>query len=312
LYGTVEWYLKQTDDILISPPYLGAIGEGGDQWVNGASMENKGVEFTLGYRGKTVFGLNYDIVGNISGYRNKVTELPESVVNNYGGNGTTDNILGRPVDSYYGYVANGLFRTQDEVDNYVSQTGMGVGRIRYANIYDDGVINELDRSWIGNPHPDFEYGLNINLEYKGFDLSAFFQGLYGNTVINNTKMFTDFWAVTELNMNKGIRLLETYDPITNPNSEIPMISLTDDNNEKRFSSYYVENGSYLKLRNIQIGYTLPVGALRAMPLQKLHFYVSGQNLFTLKSKNFTGLDPENPNLAYPISTTFTFGLNVSF
>jgi TonB-linked SusC/RagA family outer membrane protein len=312
LYGTIEWYLKQTDDILIKPPYLGAIGEGGDQWVNGASMENRGIEFTLGYRNKTAFGLNYDIVGNISGYRNKITKLPESVVNSYGGNGTTDNILGRPIDSYYGYVANGLFRTQDDIDSYVAQTGMGVGRIRYANLFDDGVINENDRTWIGNPHPDFEFGLNIYLEYKGFDLNMFLQGVCGNMVINDTKQFTDFWAVAELNMNKGTRLLDAFDPVSNPNSDIPMISLTDDNNEKRFSSYYVESGSYLKLRNMQIGYSLPTALIQKAKLDKVRLYLSGQNLFTLKSANFTGLDPENPNLAYPISTTFTLGINVSF
>ncbi len=311
LYGTFEWYLKDTKDILIVPPYLGAIGEGGEQWQNGASMENKGLELTLGYRNKTSFGLKYDVVGNISGYKNKVTYLPESVVLSYGGT-ATDNILGRPINSYYGYVADGLFRTQDDVDNYISQSGKNIGRIRYANIVNDGVIDNSDRTWIGSPHPDFEFGLNIDLEYKGFDLNAFFQGLYGNTVINNTKQFTDFWAVAELNMNKGTRLLNAFDPVNNPNSDIPMISLTDDNNEKRFSSYYVESGSYMKLRNLQIGYSLPQKMIQKAKLEKLRFYVSGQNLFTLKSKKFTGLDPENPNLSYPISTTFTFGLNVAF
>lgn len=312
LYGTFEYYIKQTDNILISPPYLGAIGEGGSQWVNGASMENKGFEFTLGYRNRTAFGLNYDITGNISGYRNKVTKLPESVVNNYGGNGTTDNILGRPINSYYGYKADGIFKTQEEVDNHPSQTGAGVGRIRYANLNDDNIINENDRTWIGSPHPDFEYGLSFYLEYKGLDLNMFWQGLKGNKVINNTKMFTDFWAVTELNMNKGTRLLDAFDPVSNPNSNIPMISLMDDNNEKRFSSYYVEDGSFLKLRNVQIGYSLPNALIKKANLDKVRFYVSGQNLLTLKSKNFSGLDPENPNLAYPISTTLTFGLNLSF
>jgi TonB-linked SusC/RagA family outer membrane protein len=261
LYGTLEYYLKQTNDILIKPPYLGAIGEGGYQWQNGASMENRGMELTLGYRNKTAFGLNYDIAGNLSGYRNKITKLPESVVNSYGGNGTTDNILYRPIDSWYGHVADGLFRTQDEVDNYAAQTGSGIGRIRYANILDDNVINENDRTWIGSPHPDFEYGLNLSLEYRGFDMNLFLQGIYGNLIINNTKQFTDFWAVAELNMNKGVRLLEAFDPVKNPGSNIPMISLTDDNNEKRFSSYYVESGSYMKLRNAQIGYSLPAKEL---------------------------------------------------
>lgn len=311
LYGSFEWYFKQTEDILVKPPYLGAIGEGGDHWLNGASMENKGIELSLGYKGKTSFGLNYDVTGNISGYRNKITKLPESVVNNYGGNGTTDNILGKPINSFYGYVADGLFQTQEEVDNYADQTGKGIGRIRYKNMNDDNVIDEKDRTWIGNPHPDFEYGLNIVLDWKGFDLTAFFQGVVGNDINNTVKRFTDFWAVDELGSNKGTRVLDAWTP-TNTGSDIPALSFSDLNNEKRFSSYYIESGSYLKLRNLQIGFTLPASVSRKIKLDKTRFYVSGQNLMTLKSKNFTGLDPENPNLGYPISTTFTVGLNVGF
>lgn len=311
MYGSFEWYFKQTEDILVKPPYLGAIGEGGDHWVNGASMENKGIEFSLGYRGRTSFGLNYDVTGNISGYRNKITKLPESVVNNYGGNGTTDNILGKPINSFYGYVADGLFQSQEEVDNHAAQTGKDIGRIRYKNLNDDNVIDEKDRTWIGNPHPDFEYGLNIVLDWKGFDLTAFFQGVVGNDINNTVKRFTDFWAVDELGSNKGTRVLDAWSP-TNTTSNIPALSFSDLNNEKRFSSYYIESGSYLKLRNLQIGYTLPASVSRKIKLDKTRFYVSGQNLMTLKSKNFTGLDPENPNLGYPISTTFTVGLNVGF
>lgn len=311
LYGSIEYYIKSTKDILIKPPYLGAIGEGGDRWVNGASMQNKGWEISLGYRGTTSFGLNYDIAGNISGYKNKITKLPADVINSYGGNGTTDNILGRPIDSFYGYVADGLFRTQDEVDFSADQTGKGLGRIRYKDLNGDNVIDEKDRTWIGNPHPDFEYGLNIGLEWKGFDFMAFFQGVYGNKVINNVKKYTDFWSVAELGMNKGTRLLDAWS-IENTSSNIPAITLTDDNNEKRFSSYYVEPGSYLKLRNLQIGYTLPKSIWRKIKMDKVRFYISGQNLFTIKSKHFTGLDPENPSLAYPISKTFTTGINVTF
>lgn len=311
LYGSLEWYFKQTDNILVRPPYLGAIGEGGDHWVNGASMQNQGIEFTLGYRGKTSFGLEYDLTGNISGYRNKITKLPESVVNNYGGNGTTDNILGKPINSYYGYVADGLFQTQEEVDNYAAQTGKGIGRIRYKDINEDQVIDEKDRTWLGNPHPDFEYGLNIVLEWKGFDLTAFLQGIVGNEINNTVKRFTDFWAVDELGSNKGTRVLDAWSP-TNTDSDIPALSFSDLNNEKRFSSYYIESGSYLKLRNLQLGYTLPLNITRKIKLDKTRFYVSGQNLMTIKSKSFTGLDPENPNLGYPISTTFTVGLNVGF
>lgn len=311
LYGTAEWYLKKTKDILVKPAYLGTIGEGGDQWVNGASMENQGIELSLGYRNKTAFGLEYDVVANVSGFRNKITDLPESVLLTYGGT-VDDNILGRPINSYYGYVADGLFRTQDEVDNYVNQPGKGLGRIRYANLKEDGIIDINDRTWLGDPHPKVEFGLNVYLAYKGFDLTMFFQGLCGNLVQNNVKQFTDFWAVAETGMNKGVRLLDAFDPVSNPNSDIPMISYSNDNDEGRLSTYYLEPGSYLKLRNLQIGYSLPKSAVQKIKFDNIRFYVSGQNLFTVKSRKFTGLDPENPNLAYPISTSVTIGLNVQF
>ena len=311
LYGTAEWYLKNTKDILVKPAYLGTIGEGGDQWVNGAFMENQGIELSLGYRNKTAFGLEYDVVANVSGFRNKITDLPESVLLTYGGT-VDDNILGRPINSYYGYVADGLFRTQDQVDNYVNQPGKGLGRIRYANLKEDGIIDINDRTWLGDPHPKVEFGLNVYLAYKGFDLTMFFQGLCGNLVQNNVKQFTDFWAVAETGMNKGVRLLDAFDPVSNPNSDIPMISYSNDNDEGRLSTYYLEPGSYLKLRNLQVGYSLPKSAVQKIKFDNIRFYVSGQNLFTVKSRKFTGLDPENPNLAYPISTSVTIGLNVQF
>jgi len=310
IYGSIEWYVKDTKDILIQPAYIGAIGEGGNQWINGASMENKGLEFSLGYRNKTVFGLTYDLTANISGYRNKVTKLPESVINSYGGNGTTDNILGRSINSIYGYVADGIFQTQEEVDAYAEQTGKGVGRIKYKDLNEDGTVDSNDRKWICNTDPDFSYGLNIVLGWKNFDLTTFFQGVYGNKVYNSVKKYTDFWAVDQLNTNKSTRLLDAWST-TNTTSTIPAVSYYNYNDEGRTSTYYVENGSFIKLRTLQIGYTLPTKLLNKLKIDKARFYVNGANLLTIKSPSFTGLDPENPSLAYPISKTYTIGMNIS-
>ena len=248
LYGTAEYYIKKTKDILVQPPYLGIIGEGGYCWYNGASMENKGFEVSLGYRDQTPFGLSYDISGNISGYRNKVTELPADVENSYGGNGKGDNILGRPINSFYGYIADGLFRTEEDIAKHATQNGgEGLGRIRYRDLNEDGKIDEDDRTWIGSPHPDFMYGLNIELSYKNFDLSAFFYGVNGIDV--NTyavKSETDFWSINDVRSNKGTRLLDAWSP-TNPDSNIPAITALNANDEGRMSTYFVENGSFLKL-----------------------------------------------------------------
>jgi TonB-linked SusC/RagA family outer membrane protein len=314
IYGSAEYYTKDTKDILIKPAYLGAVGEGGDRWANGASMENKGVEFLVGYRNKTNFGLNYDITANISGFKNKVTHLPEEVENSYGGR-AGDNILGHPYGSFYGYVADGIFKTQDEVDNHVIQEGKAIGRIRYKNVYEEdgkNEINSMDQTWIGNPYPDFFYGLNINLEYKNFDLSVFFQGVQGIDIVNSVKYQTDFWSVDDVNSNKGRRLLNAFHPVTNPNSTIPMPQSTNTNDEGRFSTYYVEDGSYMKLRNMQLGYTLPSRLTEKIKIDKLRFYISGQNLFTVHPKDYTGVDPENSGFGYPIPTTYTFGLNINF
>lgn len=310
LTGSVDIYKKVTDDILVLPPYLAIIGEGGNRWVNGASMENKGIEFSLGYNNSTNFGLKYEVSGNISMNRNKITKLPEEVKNNYGGNGTTDNILGRPINSMYGYVADGLFRTQNELDNSAEQAGKGLGRIRYSDLNNDGIINDLDRTWIGNPNPRFNYGLNINLSYKNFDISTFWQGVSDVDVINAKKYQTDFWSVDDVGSNKGTRLLNAWSP-QNPNSDIPALTTVDSNAESRFSTYYVENGSYLKLRVLQLGYTLPKSVIETYNMTSFRLYASVQNLWTIKSKSFTGVDPETPAFGYPLPLTFNFGVNIS-
>lgn len=312
LYGSVEYYIKKTKDILYTPGYSAIKGEGASKTYNGASMENKGLEVTLGYRGTTRFGMQYDLTGNISTNANKVTYLPESVKNSYGGNGTYDNILGHPLGSFYGYVADGIFKTQEDLDSHCKQDGKDLGRIRYRDLNNDGVINDKDRTWIGDPFPDFAYGLNINLSYKNFDLSLYFQGVQNIDVDNTVKRTSDFWSVSDTRSNKTARLLDAWDPISNPGSDIPALTTNNKNDEGRMSTYFIENGSYLKLRNVQLGYNLPADCLKNIRMSNLRFYFSAQNLFTIKSKSFTGVDPENPAWGYPIPTTVTFGINASF
>ena len=312
LYGSAEYYYKKTTDILIKPSYIGILGEGGGQWRNAGSMENKGFEFNLGYRNKTAFGLSYDINANLGLYRNKILFVPGEVAStgDFGGDGVM-NIIGHSINMRAGYIADGIFKSQEEVDNHADQTGKGVGRIRYKDLDNNGVIDTKDQTWIGNPNPDFTYGLNIYLEYKNFDLTMFWQGVQGVDVYNEVKKNTDFWSVGDMNANRGIRLLGAWTP-QNPGSDIPAVCLEDLNNEKRISSYYVENGSYLKLRNLQLGYTLPTDISKKIKMERLRFYFSAQNLLTIKSKNFTGMDPENPNFGYPIPFNLTFGFNIGF
>ncbi len=313
LYGSFDWFYKKTTDILVQMAGIAAMGEGTSQWINAGEMENRGFEFNIGYRNETSFGLKYSINGNISAYRNKITALPATVAANgtFGGNGVKS-VIGHPNGAQVGYIADGIFKSQDEIDNHAYQEGAGLGRIRWRDINGDGVISEADQTWIYDPTPAFSYGLNIYLEYKNFDLTMFWQGVQGVDIISDLKKETDLWSGLNLGfLNKGKRLLDAWSP-TNPDSNIPALARDDVNNEKRVSTYFVEDGSFLKLRNIQIGYNLPEKAVKKIKMERLRFYLSAQNLLTIKSKNFTGVDPENPNFGYPIPLTLTFGLNVSF
>ena len=312
LYGSFEWYYKKTTDILVYMPGIGVMGEGSSQWINAGEMKNTGVEFNLGYRGN--FGeLQYDLSGNIGTYRNEVTKLPETIAANgtFGGNGV-ESVVGHAMGSQVGYVYDGVFKSQDEIANHAVQNGAGLGRIRWKDLNGDNVINEKDQKWIYSPVPDFTWGLNIYLQYKNLDFTMFWQGVQGVDVISDLKKETDLWSGLNIsNLNKGQRLLDAWSP-TNMGSDIPAISTMDNNNEKRVSSYFVENGSYAKLRTIQLGYNFPKSISEKLYMQRLRMYLSAQNLLTIKSSKFTGVDPENANFGYPIPVNITFGVNVSF
>lgn len=303
-----DYFHKLTEDILVKPPFIGTIGEGGDRWVNGASMKNTGFEAVATYYGK-VGEVEYSIAANASHYSNKITKLPEDVIGSYAGNGNDQTILNRPLSSMYGYQTDGLFRTQAEVDAHVAQTGKGLGRIRYANTNNDEKIDDDDRVWLGNKDPKLLYGINISAKWRNFDFSMFWNGVYGLKVDNGVKRYSDFIGFFS-GHNYGDRTLDAWTP-QNPNSTIPALSLNDLNNEQRFSSYFVESASYLKLANLEIGYTLPQ-LKGARFLKNVRFYFIGQNIATLKSSDFTGIDPEVPNLAYPIPFSLTFGTNITF
>lgn len=313
LSGSFELYWKTTEDMLFEPGYIGVIGEGGNQFVNGATMTNNGAEFLITYRDEAFdHQLSYAITGNIATNVNTIVDLPESVKFSYGGNGRDQSILGRPIGSYYGYVEDGLYRTEDEVANSPESVGKGLGRIRYVDLNGDGVVTDDDRTWLGNPHPDFTYGLNFTASFKNFDFTMFWQGIVGNDVVNESKFHTDFWSVKENGSNKGDRLLNAWSA-TNLNSDIPALTLVDANNENRFSTYVIESGSYLKLRNLQLGYTLPI---KNDAVKKARVYIGAQNLIVISKwwgdNKFSGIDPENPAWGYPIPTNITAGLNLTF
>ena len=314
LWGSFDYYWKETKDILVSMAGIAAMGEGSSQWINAGNMKNRGFELTLGWRDQATKDFRYELTANLSSYTNEITALPSTVAANgtFGGNGVYS-VIGHPFGAQVGFVYDGIFRNQDEVDNHAYQPGAAPGRMRFRDLNGDGKITEADQKWIYDPSPALSYGLNIYLQYKNWDLSMFWQGVQGVDVLTyDLKKQTDLWSGLNIGfLNKGDRLLDAWTP-QNPDSDIPALARDDSNNEKRLSTYYVENGSFLKLRNIQIGYNLPKSALAKLHMSRLRLYLSAQNLLTIKAGSYTGVDPENPCFGYPIPVNVTFGLNIGF
>ena len=311
LYGSMDIYVKKVKDMLINPAYLGSMGEGGASWLNGPSLQNWGMEFQLGYRHTTSYGLRYNVNGNLDFYRSKVTYLPETTTGSYV-HTAKENLVesGRPYGSIVGYVVDGLFQNREEV-LASGQENARVGGLKYADLDGNGIINEQDQTWIFNPVPNFSWGLNVELGYKDFDFTMFWQGVAGQDVYNDQKFQTDFYSITDAGSNKGNRMLGAW-TTANTGSSIPALTTNNVGNENRTSTYFVENGSYAKLRQVQIGYNLPNKLLAKVKMTSARVYVSGHNLLTIKTSSLTCPDPENPRWMYPNSTSISFGIQTSF
>ena len=311
LYGTVDAYIKKVKDMLINPAYLGSVGEGGASWQNGPSLENKGMEFTIGYRNKTPFGMTYNINANLDFFRNKVTYLPETTTGSYAHTAYENLVEAKvPYGSIVGYVVDGLFQSREEV-LASGQENARLGGLKYADLDGNGIINSNDQTWIFNPVPDFSYGLNIELGYKSFDFAMFWQGVHGQDVYNGQKFQTDFFSLTDPGSNKGSRMMDAW-TLGNTSSSIPALTTSNVGDEGRTSSYFVENGGYLKLRSLQFGYSLSEKLLKKAHMSNARVYVSGNNLLTIKSSSLTCSDPENPGWAYPIATSVSLGIQLGF
>ncbi len=311
LYGSVDYFQKETRDILTATRPLATEGEGAQRIVNGGTVKNWGWELLLGYQTTLSTGIRLDFSGNLSTARNEVVALPEAVINSFPGNGQDKTILGQSVNSVFGFVADGLFQNQDEVEAHATQTGAAPGRIRWKDLNEDGVIDENDQDYIAIfDNPDFIYGLNLNLGYKAFDLSLFFQGVKGGQIRNGYKIFTDFTSVN-VGSNYGDRTLDAWTP-QNSSSTIPALTRIDNNNEARESTYLWEPADYLKLRNLTIGYTPGKEFMQRFRLTNARIFLQGQNLFTIKNSDTVAQDPETPNATFPVPRRFTFGVNLTF
>jgi TonB-linked SusC/RagA family outer membrane protein len=307
LQVTLDYFIKDTKDMLIDRPYIAIIGEGGSIAYNGASLNNKGFEGLISWRDNVGKDFNYNITLTGSVYKNRVTDVPADIYYTFGGgNGSDKSIVGQPLGSWLGYRTNGLYTSADQLNDGINQPGKGLGRIRYVDVNGDKVINDKDREWLGSDQPKFFGGLNVSMTYKAFDFSFFVNGMIRDAY-NNSKFYTDFFQLWT--GNHGDRLLNAWTP-SNSSSTIPALTAVNLNDEGRLSQYFIENGSYLKLKNIQLGYTLPAVVANRLKLRNLRVYLQGQDLITITG--YKGADPEGLGYPYPLPRIFTAGLNFGF
>lgn len=304
IFGSFDYFSRKTTGILITPPVASALGEGQTKAVNGASKSNKGWEFVIGYRGDKIGDLRYTVQLNFAHFRDKITELPENVRPAYAGN-LVNTIIGHSQFDIFGYKTAGLFQSQEEVDKAPTQIGAGPGRIRYVDINNDNVINDLDRTWIGTQLPKLEYGARIDLTYKNFDLSLFGSGVAGRKGFDVYTVFNNLMRSRE---NVGPGVFNGWTP-QNTATNVPALTLKDNNNEGRTSDYFIVSTSYFKMRNMQLGYALTPKTI----FSRLRLFVMAENLFWFKNKSYLSPDPERIDLdPVPIPKTFTFGVNATF
>lgn len=317
---SVDYYKKSTKDMLVVVPIPLHVGAGAP-FVNAGSVDNSGVELMLEYR-KKEGDFKYNVGFNMAFIQNQVTSLGNGDTpissGSYGtGNGLiTRTEVGRPVVSFYGWQTDGIFQTQSEVDAHAFQNAdTAPGDFRYKDLNGDGVINDDDRTFIGNPTPNFTYGITAGASYKNFDFNMFWQGVQGNDIFN---------AVIRYDFNTTNRLasrMEYWNGAGTSNTE-PRLTIGDPNQNARISDRFVEDGSYLRLKNIQFGYTLPESVLKKINVSKVRVYISAQNLITITK--YKGLDPEIgvgrtgvldlgiDRGFYPQARTFLTGVNITF
>lgn len=321
---TIEGFLKRTDDMLVNAaiPISTGYNPSYKPAVNAGKMENRGIEFTISTkntRGEFVWNTDF----NMTFMQNKIVSLNDTVPIMRGGIGLNYNVArlqeGHPINAFFGHVTNGLFQTQSEVDSYSVQTGgsdvynrTSAGDIRFLDLNNDGVINDDDRTFIGNPNPKFIFSLNNTFTYKSFDMAIYLQGEYDKDLFNANLIWQESMGTVQ---NQTTRVLNRWIG-EGTSTEVPRAVFGDPNKNARPSNRFVEDGSYLRVKNVTFGYSLPASAASKLALQKARIYFSGQNLFTLT--NYSGNDPElsSPSgidlSVYPQSRILSVGANLTF
>ncbi len=330
---TADYFIKKIEDLLVTNQPPSTSPSATQPSINAGNMVNKGVDMSVTNRGRILGNLNYEVSLNFTKYNNEVTKVldnPNATLQ--GGNTRLGNVTltkpGNPISMFYGYEIEGFFNSQQEVDDYIAAgynntwNPPAVGRWKIKDINDDKVINDLDRTFLGSPHPDYQMGMNLSLAYMNFDLSAFLFFNKGGDIANIERFFVDFNTFA---LQRSARML--YDSWTPENTDamLPKLDINDTYSNRYFTDYFIEDGTYLRLRNLQLGYTLPQDMLNRFRMNNLRLYVQFQNLFTLTK--FSGLDPgisisgndlsmgvvgDQNATGTPVPKQVVFGLNLGF
>jgi len=324
---TLDVYQRNTNDLLFDPRLPGTAGTASPAISNVGKMKNTGFDFSIGYQGSLGAGTSWSASFNGGHYKNEIVEIA-SGQNCFLGPASLRqqdaviNCVGDPIGSFYGLVADGYYNSDAEAAPFAS-SGAKVGRIRFMDLNGDGQITNADRTVIGSPHPDFSGGLNLGLRHGNWDLSATVFGTFGNQIFNAQKYWYVF-GYFATNVRKDL-LTDSWTP-THTNAKYPKIDVSDVYS-RQFSSYWVENGSYVRLRSLQIGYNLPPALVRWIPAARV--YVQAENLFTITG--YSGNDPALPppvvsgaagdirdqyrgvdQGTYPSNRTITIGITTTF
>lgn len=319
----LEIYKKSISGLLFQEPLPSIIGGGNAPYINLGNVENKGFDIAATYHGGGSRDFRYNIGVNITAYRNKISSLPGKYFDETTSqvNDITREELGHPIGSFFGYKVTGFYSPADIANNAVPKyVGAVAGAFKYADLNGDGIINDSDRGFIGNPNPQFTYGVNLNASYKHFDFTMILYGSQGNKDFDLNKFFTDFYQSGPTAKSKGV----LYSSYGAPGVTNPTLPIQTDNNPMgttQISSFYVQNGSFLKCRVAQLGYSFSSDLFKKMNISKLHVYIQATNLFTITK--YTGLDPELPPVSgnalgvdlgnYPSNQKqFILGLNLAF
>lgn len=312
LYVTADYYIKTAKDLLYPALTPGVQGEGRPPFINVGDIRNKGLELLVSYRNDNKSKLKYNLDLSFTSNKNKAISVGDD-----GDDIREINhariIKGQPLGVFYGYIADGIFKSQKELDEHAEQSGKGLGRIRYRDVNGDGKITPDDRTYLGSPYAKFTAGLNAAFTYDNFDLTLFFDASVGN------KIYDEIYATasnTFYNSNHSKDLLDAWSP-TNTDSDIPMVTSNNTNDELRTSTFYLDDASFVRLKSAVIGYTLPKNILSKVKMSKLRVFVQAQNLFTITG--FKGYDYETLGFSgvlgqgqYAHSKAITFGINAAF